>query len=291
MTDPWRQGSDHAPVYVTLKPGTLIRDLRASKETAAGREGGAAAAGHTPPLASSVIFTARQGRLDALLANPAPTAAAQAHQQHADGKACAEDAGFATTGGGGARLGSGQGGGAGGGGGGGSTSRHKRGADAACLAARGRSIRSFFQPKAPAVAAADGPSTAVASQAGVCGASVATKLLSHSLASGQPTMTKNERGAEEAGGRPLSPDDGDDESGDGKGGGGGATDAVSEWQRIQQRMAPPRCRGHGEVCKVREVKKEGPNRGRVFFCCPRPAGQRGNKEADCGHFEWAYSRK
>mmetsp|Transcript_27615 Transcript_27615/g.52571 ORF Transcript_27615/g.52571 Transcript_27615/m.52571 type:complete len:286 (-) Transcript_27615:375-1232(-) len=66
--------------------------------------------------------------------------------------------------------------------------------------------------------------------------------------------------------------------------------AAHEWQRIQQKMTPPKCRGHKEPCKVRVVKKPGPNFGRIFYCCPRPAGPRTNPEADCSFFAWAYDR-
>ena len=64
-------------------------------------------------------------------------------------------------------------------------------------------------------------------------------------------------------------------------------DAVAAWQRIQQSMKPPRCKGHGEACVVRQVKKKGPNQGRVFFVCARAAGPKDNPAARCDHFEWA----
>ena len=62
-------------------------------------------------------------------------------------------------------------------------------------------------------------------------------------------------------------------------------ETVAAWKAIQKRMAPPRCRGHGLPCKVRTVK-EGPNKGRGFFCCPKPKGMKGDKNADCGFFQW-----
>ena len=67
-------------------------------------------------------------------------------------------------------------------------------------------------------------------------------------------------------------------------------ETVDAWRRIQERQKPPRCRGHGEPAKVRKVTKAGPNFGRVFFACPRPAGDRANG-GDCGFFQWAYDRK
>jgi hypothetical protein len=36
--------------------------------------------------------------------------------------------------------------------------------------------------------------------------------------------------------------------------------------------------------------KQGANFGRVFFACPRPAGDVRNG-GDCGFFQWAYDRK
>jgi AP endonuclease-2 len=62
-------------------------------------------------------------------------------------------------------------------------------------------------------------------------------------------------------------------------------ETVAAWKAIQKRMAPPTCRGHGLPCKVRTVK-EGPNKGRGFFCCPKPKGMKGDKNADCGFFQW-----
>jgi len=67
-------------------------------------------------------------------------------------------------------------------------------------------------------------------------------------------------------------------------------ETIEAWQRIRLRQQPPKCKGHGETCKVRTVKKPGPNCGRVFFACPRPAGER-SAGGDCGFFQWAYDRK
>ena len=40
-------------------------------------------------------------------------------------------------------------------------------------------------------------------------------------------------------------------------------------EKVQREITPPKCTGHDEVCKVRVVKKSGPNFGRLFFTCPR----------------------
>ncbi|KAL6010328.1 hypothetical protein ACLOJK_000759 [Asimina triloba] len=47
--------------------------------------------------------------------------------------------------------------------------------------------------------------------------------------------------------------------------------AALEWQRIQSLMqrSIPLCRGHGEPCAIRSVKKGGPNLGRGFYVCAR----------------------
>lgn len=37
--------------------------------------------------------------------------------------------------------------------------------------------------------------------------------------------------------------------------------ATEAWQRIHTKMKAPRCKGHSEDCVIREVKKNGPNKG------------------------------
>ena len=37
---------------------------------------------------------------------------------------------------------------------------------------------------------------------------------------------------------------------------------------------------HGLTCCVRKIKKDRPNQGRLFYCCPN------DKENSCGFFEW-----
>ena len=46
----------------------------------------------------------------------------------------------------------------------------------------------------------------------------------------------------------------------------------------------PMCR-HGYPCVSRKVKKEGANKGRMFFCCAN------EKEDSCRYFEWAPEEK
>lgn len=47
--------------------------------------------------------------------------------------------------------------------------------------------------------------------------------------------------------------------------------ALLEWEKIKQKMKTsiPLCKGHGEPCVARSVKKEGPNIGRSFYVCAR----------------------
>lgn len=71
-------------------------------------------------------------------------------------------------------------------------------------------------------------------------------------------------------------------------------DALKAWQQLQHRMASsiPLCKGHRETCKIRQVKKkDSPNFGRTFFCCPRPAGAKQDTASDCGFFMWANNNK
>ncbi|CAM9224425.1 unnamed protein product [Ectocarpus fasciculatus] len=42
----------------------------------------------------------------------------------------------------------------------------------------------------------------------------------------------------------------------------------------------PLCKGHQEPCKLQITKKEGPNKGRPYYACPRPRSQ------SCNHFQW-----
>uniref|UniRef100_A0A3Q1G1S6 DNA-(apurinic or apyrimidinic site) endonuclease n=1 Tax=Acanthochromis polyacanthus TaxID=80966 RepID=A0A3Q1G1S6_9TELE len=49
---------------------------------------------------------------------------------------------------------------------------------------------------------------------------------------------------------------------------------------------PPCCKGHGEPCVLRTVKKDGPNMGKQFFVCARPQGHASNPEARCNFFAW-----
>ncbi|XP_021727564.1 DNA-(apurinic or apyrimidinic site) lyase 2-like isoform X1 [Chenopodium quinoa] len=65
--------------------------------------------------------------------------------------------------------------------------------------------------------------------------------------------------------------------------------AVMEWQRIQQRMQDsiPLCEGHREPCVARIVKKSGPNFGRRFYACARAEGPASNPETRCDFFRWA----
>ncbi len=41
----------------------------------------------------------------------------------------------------------------------------------------------------------------------------------------------------------------------------GKAAVTAAWSRIQNKMKAPKCKGHGEDCVIREVKKNGPNKG------------------------------
>lgn len=65
------------------------------------------------------------------------------------------------------------------------------------------------------------------------------------------------------------------------------TGLSKEWKELLKGPPkPPLCNGHQEPCVRRKVKKEGPNFGKEFFVCARPAGSKGNKAASCNHFQW-----
>lgn len=70
------------------------------------------------------------------------------------------------------------------------------------------------------------------------------------------------------------------------------TAALLEWQRIHQLMQDsiPLCEGHREPCVSRVVKKPGPNFGRRFYVCARAEGPASNPETRCDFFRWAGSK-
>ncbi|KAK9827629.1 hypothetical protein WJX81_000675 [Elliptochloris bilobata] len=68
----------------------------------------------------------------------------------------------------------------------------------------------------------------------------------------------------------------------------GRAEAAAAWRSIQQRMKPPTCAGHGEPCVIRQVKKAGANKDRLFYVCNRADGL--PPEGRCDFFVWADSR-
>lgn len=68
----------------------------------------------------------------------------------------------------------------------------------------------------------------------------------------------------------------------------GKAAVTAAWSKIQNKMKAPKCKGHGEDCVIREVKKNGPNKGRLFYVCRRPDGK--PPQGRCDHFEWVGSR-
>ncbi|GMH41645.1 hypothetical protein BSKO_09555 [Bryopsis sp. KO-2023] len=65
-------------------------------------------------------------------------------------------------------------------------------------------------------------------------------------------------------------------------------ESVAAWKGIFDKMKPPLCRGHSERCVIREVKKQGDNKGRLFFVCARPAGP--PPIGRCNFFQWRNNR-
>ncbi|GBF89498.1 DNA-(apurinic or apyrimidinic site) lyase [Raphidocelis subcapitata] len=64
----------------------------------------------------------------------------------------------------------------------------------------------------------------------------------------------------------------------------GAT--VAAWRQIMTQITrKPRCKGHNEECVVRTVKKDGPTKGRQFYCCARASGPPG--VGRCDYFLWS----
>ena len=65
-------------------------------------------------------------------------------------------------------------------------------------------------------------------------------------------------------------------------------EAHDAWMKIKEKMIVPKCR-HGEPSALKQVGKQGPNKGRWFYTCARPAGK--GSEGQCGFFQWVSSSK
>lgn len=63
---------------------------------------------------------------------------------------------------------------------------------------------------------------------------------------------------------------------------------TSFWKSVLGGPLPmPLCRGHGEPCVMRTVKKPGPNLGRHFYMCARPRGPPTDPSSRCNFFLWS----
>ena len=61
----------------------------------------------------------------------------------------------------------------------------------------------------------------------------------------------------------------------------------SEWGSLfSGPPKPPLCARHGEPATMRTVRKTGPNRGRQFWVCSRPAGSKTDPHTQCDFFQW-----
>ncbi|KAI4156533.1 MAG: hypothetical protein LQ340_000202 [Diploschistes diacapsis] len=74
---------------------------------------------------------------------------------------------------------------------------------------------------------------------------------------------------------------------------GGSQDpakSIESWSKLFARPVLPRCEGHDEPCKVMVTKKPGVNCGRSFYMCAKPLGPSGMKEKAtewrCRTFIW-----
>ncbi|KAI1137460.1 DNA lyase [Hypoxylon sp. FL0543] len=67
-------------------------------------------------------------------------------------------------------------------------------------------------------------------------------------------------------------------------------ESKESWSKLLGKRVLPKCE-HGEECISLVTKKPGVNRGRSFFICPRPIGPSGQKETGtewrCGTFIWS----
>jgi exonuclease III len=63
--------------------------------------------------------------------------------------------------------------------------------------------------------------------------------------------------------------------------------AAAAWKGIMSVFAQnkPKCKGHGEECVIRTVKKDGPTKGKQFWVCARADGPPG--VGRCDYFVWA----
>lgn len=77
-------------------------------------------------------------------------------------------------------------------------------------------------------------------------------------------------------------------------GDGGSGELSGKWVGIfggHGTRKAPLCSGHNEACVLRKVKKQGPNKDREFWVCPRPVGSKSDPQARCDYFKWDKARK
>ena len=65
-------------------------------------------------------------------------------------------------------------------------------------------------------------------------------------------------------------------------------EAKEAWKRIQDKMRVPYCK-HGLKAVTKKVNKQGPNKGRYFYTCPKPEGN--GPQGQCGFFQWVTNRR
>ncbi|UYV61023.1 APEX2 [Cordylochernes scorpioides] len=70
-----------------------------------------------------------------------------------------------------------------------------------------------------------------------------------------------------------------------------STESQMAWKSLLRGPAKaPLCSGHSERCLLRTVQKEGVNKGRQFYICPRPKGPPNNPLSQCNYFSWLSSK-
>eukprot|EP00042_Codosiga_hollandica_P036360 m.277256 g.277256 ORF g.277256 m.277256 type:complete len:285 (-) comp54870_c0_seq6:24-878(-) len=89
-------------------------------------------------------------------------------------------------------------------------------------------------------------------------------------------------------------------------------EALAAWKTVLAKAKIPLCRGHSEPAVLRVVKKDGPTKGKRFFCCARPdvscllcvprfmrvidsrcspQGAPNDPRGRCNFFEWEIKKK
>ncbi|CAI5733058.1 unnamed protein product [Peronospora destructor] len=70
-----------------------------------------------------------------------------------------------------------------------------------------------------------------------------------------------------------------------------AEEGKLKWQQVLSGRPPPTPMCYcGQSTVLRSVMKANDNRGRKFYVCTKPAGEKGNPDARCDFFKWAHNK-